>query len=645
MSVFARLFAATLIATLALSSSAGAADNDTVLISTEGSAFAVSMSDDGRYVAYVDDDGEAVREDLLTGEVVALSRHEAGGAPANDLIDVPQLSADGRYAAFGSTDQDLDQDYDDGFPVVSVVQIYLRDIDAEETTLASRADGANGPSADSFAELGGLSDDGRYVSFKTSDDLGTGSSTFNHYFRRDLQTNTTVQTNVDGDEVPVEGAGGELPRISGNGRFVILMTAAEIAGDDTDGDTDVYRRDVAAGTTEMVSRGSTGNPIVGNVYSRAISGDGSKLLLHTDEQLVAADTNSDTDTYLKEVGGPLTLVSRADGANGAVETGDSFPSGPGSLSTDGRFASFRTEANLDPDHTDSTVQLYMRDVTAGTTELISRPDGSATGVGNGASTGGQVSLNGGFVAFRSSASNLNPADTTTDDDIFRRELSLEAPELTATDPASPADDVMPLVSGTAPAGSEVRVFGDTGLLAANDGCPGEVVGTGTASGGGEFEIEVTVQSGQTTTLRADATDEFDRTSACSASSLTYVELGDEDNAVDRPTLKGKKKQKQKGKKIQIKLKLGAGEDVTAVAKGKIKVKGGKGFKLKKRKASIDGGKRAKVKLVPKKKKDGKKIAKLLARGKKLSAATKVKFKDEAGNTAKKKLKVKLKAKR
>lgn len=475
-----------LLGALVASSLAFAADKDTLLVTEGDEAFRQSMSDDGRYVAYISDEsGQALRKDLKTGEEIIVSRHEGGARPnANDVIESPMLSSTGRYVAFGSTDQDLDEDYDDGFPTVSVTQIFVYDVVNDETTLVSRADGPDGKSVGSFAQLGGISDDGRYVAFSSGDDLGTGSTTFGNFFRRDLQENETDLTSRDDDETPVEPA--ESPSISGDGKFVTLPTFEDLAGDDADGQLDAYRRDVENGETIMVSRTAGGAPIPGGgINVRAISADGSKMLLLTDEPLDAVDTNDDTDTYLRdEAASTLTLVSRKDGANGGVGDGDSFPAGPEALSPDGRFVGFGSRANLDPADDGSERQIYMRDVLAGATILASRPDGSSAGAGNSDSGGSSVAANGGFIAFTSTATNLNASDGDPDSDVYRRELSPTGPTLSGTDPSSPADDQTPLVTGTAQPGSTVRIHGAAGASAAADECPGVVIGSGSADGSG-----------------------------------------------------------------------------------------------------------------------------------------------------------------
>ena len=90
----------------------------------------------------------------------------------------------------------------------------------------------------------------------------------------------------------------------------------------------------------------------------------------------------------------------------------------------------------------------------------------------------------------------------------------DAPELTATDPASPANDNNPKLIGAAPPGTTIKLYSGAD-------CSGSPIATKTAA---ELEagIAVTVPDDSTTTFRATATTAAENTSGCSGP-LTYVE--------------------------------------------------------------------------------------------------------------------------
>ncbi len=102
--------------------------------------------------------------------------------------------------------------------------------------------------------------------------------------------------------------------------------------------------------------------------------------------------------------------------------------------------------------------------------------------------------------------------------VFDREDSTPPDEVTleAAIPASPANENSPSIGGMAETGSSVRIY-------TTSDCTGPPAVTGPAA---EFEasgLAVTVADDSTNTLHATATDGSGNASACSTSSVTYVE--------------------------------------------------------------------------------------------------------------------------
>jgi hypothetical protein len=90
-----------------------------------------------------------------------------------------------------------------------------------------------------------------------------------------------------------------------------------------------------------------------------------------------------------------------------------------------------------------------------------------------------------------------------------------APQITATEPGSPADQNSPKVKGTAEAGSRVRLY-------RTSDCSGPAFAQGSAAGFASPGIAITVKDNSTTSLRATARDAAGNTSRCSAA-RSYVE--------------------------------------------------------------------------------------------------------------------------
>jgi hypothetical protein len=90
------------------------------------------------------------------------------------------------------------------------------------------------------------------------------------------------------------------------------------------------------------------------------------------------------------------------------------------------------------------------------------------------------------------------------------------PTLTDTDPDSPANDIAPEVKGSAEAGTTVRLY-------TTPDCSDSPVATGTAAVFASPGLTAPVADNSNTIFRATATDAGGNTSACSTSSITYVE--------------------------------------------------------------------------------------------------------------------------
>ena len=131
--------------------------------------------------------------------------------------------------------------------------------------------------------------------------------------------------------------------------------------------------------------------------------------------------------------GQTTLITI--GYDGALATPAIALSLPGieefslpSISADGRYVAFSWHAtNLVPDDTNDSVDVFVRDLDTGITELVSvAPDGTP---GNDFSVLTSMSSDGRFVAFYSAASNLVPDDTNNAIDIFVRDRQTGITEL------------------------------------------------------------------------------------------------------------------------------------------------------------------------------------------------------------------------
>jgi uncharacterized repeat protein (TIGR01451 family) len=188
---------------------------------------------------------------------------------------------------------------------------------------------------------------------------------------------------------------------------------------DRDASRDVYVKNLVTGDIVLASTSDSGVKGNGESFAPAISSDGTKVVFHsTATNLDPADTGTGLDIYVKNLtNGDLSLVSRSD--SGTKGNGESFAP---ALSADGAIVAFVSSAtNLDPADSDSTFDVFTKNVSSGNLTLASRSDGGAKG--NRASNSPTLSSDGGVVAFDSAATNLDPADSDTLQDVYVKTLA------------------------------------------------------------------------------------------------------------------------------------------------------------------------------------------------------------------------------
>lgn len=215
-------------------------------------------------------------------------------------------------------------------------------------------------------------------------------------------------------------ANGFTPALSGNARFLAYETTQPSATGRAR--TVLGRRDVVTGQTVVVNQDMAGAVPAGRFsLPPIISASGARVAYSSNAAgLVAGDDNGRSDAFVRDIpSGATILVSRAlDGAVSAADTGMV------ALADGGRFAVFTSGGtDLVAGSTTTNTDVFRRDLLTGTTIQVSvRPDGSPSrGPG---SQSADVSANGRLVAFNSYDSDLVPGDLDTESDLFIRDLTL-----------------------------------------------------------------------------------------------------------------------------------------------------------------------------------------------------------------------------
>jgi Tol biopolymer transport system component len=325
--------------------------------------------------------------------------------PGNGVDPHNAISADGRYVAFAQWMN---------LPRHDVV---VYDLTAHTLRTASQGlDGAQ-PTGDSTAPS--INADGRYVAFTSSASnlvIGDGNGETD-VFVRDLVAGTTRLVSLSSDGRQGDGGSG-APAISADGRYVAFASdAGNLVGGDTDDSTDIFVRDLVAGTTRLVSRSRTGGPADGSSFGLAISATGRDVAFESAAtNLVAGDTNGLTDVFVRDLRyGRTARVSVATGGHPQADGWSAVPA----VSADGRYVSFTSAAtNLVAGDTNGAADLFVRDRNYGRTYRVSL---GAHGQADHDSRGGAMSPDARYVAFESAGTNLVAGDTNQVADVFRRD--------------------------------------------------------------------------------------------------------------------------------------------------------------------------------------------------------------------------------
>lgn len=226
----------------------------------------------------------------------------------------------------------------------------------------------------------------------------------------------------------------DIAAVSANGRYVAF----------DQGGGQVYVRDRTGGTTELISDAASASdpdisangtlvvffsigmpwgfrtvslydrstdtlgPVVPTTagscdtcYAPAISGSGAVIAFESDDtDLVADDTNGRRDVFVRDrTAGTTELISVS-----SSEVQGNGVSSQAAVSANGRYVAFRSEAtNLVPGDTNGKADVFVRDRVAGTTQRVSLD--SAETQGNDFSQDPDISSTGQFVTFDSKANN------------------------------------------------------------------------------------------------------------------------------------------------------------------------------------------------------------------------------------------------
>lgn len=399
-----------------------------------------SLSGDGRYVVFA-----SPAEDLVTGDankhwdvfrfdrklgttdIVSIASDGTqgnGGSGVNfhtgaNVGDAYHaISADGSVVAFVSlADNLVPGDLNGGPGITDGMDVFVRDFSSGTTTRVSLS--SAGVEADRPCSGVAISADGRYVSFQTdASTLVKGDTNgLGDVFVHDRQTGVTERASVTNTGLEANSQSGNTPvgiiipylrgfDLSGDGRHSVFESiASNLDPKDLNGGIkDVFLRDLAQGTTTLVSVATSGEVGFDASFDPSTSLDG-RFVAFTSLafNLVSADTNGEADIFVRDLQlGTTTRVS-VDSSGLQSNRGSWNPS----ISDDGRWIAFESLAsNLVPGDTNNAMDVFLHDRLNGTTSRISVDSFAAQSAAGGSHP--LISADGSVVAFFSDALDLVP---------------------------------------------------------------------------------------------------------------------------------------------------------------------------------------------------------------------------------------------
>jgi Tol biopolymer transport system component len=229
----------------------------------------------------------------------------------------------------------------------------------------------------------------------------------------------TIRVSVKSNGKEVNNTDSEYPSLSHDGRFVSFESGGKLTPHDSGADFDIFVHNRVTGKTSRVSVKSNGKEATGDSEQSSISADGRFVAFASDAAFVGSDTNGSADIYVHDRQTGKTVRASLK-SNGDEVFADAFDT---ALSADGRWVAFDTDGAFVPGDVDGEQDVYVRDLKRRKTFLVSQRD-------NGTPSDGfnelpSISGDGRFIAFQSRDQQMTDDPDyglAVDDDIFVRDM-------------------------------------------------------------------------------------------------------------------------------------------------------------------------------------------------------------------------------
>jgi hypothetical protein len=378
----------------------------------------------------LDDDLQATNgdENLVVDDSVPILRVSvsSNGAEANDgspnhfnNASSPSLSADGRFAIFVSSAQNLVPNDTNGVNDVFVFDTHTKAI--QRVSVSESGNQQNGFSGFGASDPA-VSGDGRFVTFESvaTNLVGVDANGFTpDIYVRDRELGTTERVSISSTGVQAN-SWSYNPQISEDGRLIAYRSNADnLVVNDNNTVDDIFVFDQNTGITERVSVGTDGIEANGDSFVEGISANGRHIVFWSHaSNLVDGDINNSADIFIHDRETGLTVSPTVD-----PWVATAGYSQKASISGDGRYVAFASNAENLVGFAKTGSQVFLFDQQTGAIKLV-----SISVFGEHASkfsSDPQISRDGRFVSYHSLADDLVDDDSNSAMDVFLFDRQLE----------------------------------------------------------------------------------------------------------------------------------------------------------------------------------------------------------------------------
>jgi hypothetical protein len=345
---------------------------------------------------------------FTTSPSISLVSENSSGVTSNNVSQIADINDSGRYIVFESSATNLTT----AVTISTVVpQIYRKDTLTGEVSLVS-VDSTGLVAANNASFNPRISSGGRFVVFESrATNLDQSVATFGikQIYIKDMQDGSIEIASRDVNNAPDNSLNTAAnARVSTDGSFVVFESADPDLSPTTGNTfTQIYLKNMSDGSVDMISQTTSGEAGFATSGNPDMSSDGTHIVF---ESLANNLTGSGFRQIMYKDTTSTGLGKICINTAGFDATSPCFNP---SISDDGQLVVFELNQNgFEGNDSNGSSDIYIRQAQTGPTALVSL-DSSGTNSPGGVSTDANISSNGKYIVFKSTATDILPPPGTS----------------------------------------------------------------------------------------------------------------------------------------------------------------------------------------------------------------------------------------